>query len=415
VKPILWIFVKDSGKRQFIYAEGEMRGCFANLLAFMAFVTLVGLGTAILAQEAEPETEKEEEYASWDEHLFELGYRLYANSTINVIYGVNLTKEQAVKLRELAKEVEKKGIKKPEAEGKFFPEVQKVRETFMEIQKTFFEKKEVTKELEKKLVEARTLESKILRAGLTAPVFGRKFGSCARCHAEPITKNKKITYDTKAKKWKAMGKKAKSYWVKKEMGYAHLGAILGTKEGFKFMKDGMGKKVAGILTDNQKEVVGSFSCCLVPPKSLSDPVRVGQADVAEWQVKMLEDVRKCSDALWPLAKKRTLDKLEAGAVIADPGMTEEKKREERKRVGDILDKARSLSDVEFKMEKEELAAQIKASAQETPEELRDFNSAFFLLMPGSVEVYDKLIEHLNAEKALEKEKQTEDKEENEGK
>jgi hypothetical protein len=396
-----------------------MRGCFTNLLAFVAFLTLVGLGTAILAQETEPEPEpepeEEEEYASWDEHLFELGYRLYANSSINVIYGVNLTKEQAVKLRELAKEVEKKGIKKPEAEGKFFPEVQKVRETFMEIQKTLFEKKEVTKELEKKLVEARALESKILRAGLTAPVRGKKFGSCVRCHAEPTVTGGKISYDIKTKKWKSLGKKAKSYWVKKEMAYAHLGAVLRTVEGFKYMKDEMGKKVAEIITDNQKEVVGSFSCCLTPPKSLSDPVRVGQAELAEWQVKMLEDARKCPDKWWPLAKKRTLDRLQEGAVIADPGMTEEKKKKERKRVGDIFEKARSLSDVDFKMEKEELAAQIKVATPETPDEFKNLNSAFFLLMPGSVEVYDKLIEHIEAEKALEDEKQEDKKEDEEKK
>jgi adenylosuccinate synthase len=115
---------------------------------------------------------------------------------------------------------------------------------------------------------------------------------------------------------------------------------------------------------------------------------------------MLEKARKCPDGFWPLAKKRTLDALEKGAVVNDPGMTAKKIAKERKRVGDLLDKARSLSDVEFEMEKENLAAQIKTSAQETPEHLRDFNSAFFLLMPGTVRVYDKLIEHLDEQKPL---------------
>ncbi len=384
-----------------------MKRLIMILVGVAFFLALGALGAAIFAQETEPEPAREK-YADWDEQLCELGYRLFANSSINVIYGVNLTKEQAQKLRKLAKEVEAKGIKKPETSGDFAPEVNKVRKTFMEIQETLFEKKEVTKELEAKLVEARKLESDILRRGLTAPVWGQKYGSCRRCHAEPRITDGKITYDTTAKKWKAMGRKVNSPAVKKEMGVAHLGAVLRDMKGFRFMGE-MGEKVAKILTDNHKEVVGKFSCCLIPPKSLSDPVRVGQADLAEWQVEMLEKARKCPDGWWPAAKKRTLDALQKGALIADPGMTEKKMKEERKRVGDILEKARSLSDVDFEMEKENLAAQIKVAMPETPEHLRNFNSAFFLLMPGAVKVYDKLIEHLDKQKSLDEGDEKEEK------
>lgn len=390
---------------KYVKLEVAMKKLLIIVFGVAFFLTLGALGAAIFAQETEPAGEK---YADWDEQLYELGYRLFANSSINVIYGVNLSREQAQKLRELAKEVEAKGIKKPEASGNFAPEVQKVRETFMEIEKTLFQKKEVTEELEAKLTKARKLESDILRRGLTAPVWGQKYGSCRRCHAKPRITNGKITYDTTAKKWKAMGRKVNSPAVKKEMGVAHLGAILRDMKGFRFMGE-MGEKVAKILTDNQKEVVGSFSCCLVPPKSLSDPVRVGQADLAEWQLEMLEKVRKCPDGWWPAAKKRTLDALQKGALIADPGMTEKKIKEERKRVGDILEKARSLSDVDFEMEKEELAAQIKVDTPQTPEHLQNFNSAFFLLMPGSVKVYDKLIEHIDRQKSLEEESEEKEK------
>lgn len=371
-----------------------------TLAAVALFVVALGaMSIETLAQETGPETGSEK-YAPWDEQLCELGYRLFANSSINVIYGVNLSREQAVKLRDLAKEVEEYGISRPETSGEFAPEVRQVRDTFMEVQKTLFEKKEVDKELEAKLVEARSLESKILREGLTVPAWDEKYGSCRRCHAEPEIKDGRISYDIEGSKWKAMGARAKSAAVKKEMGIAHLGAVLRDTKGFIYMSK-MGRKVADVLTDNQKEVVGKFSCCLIPPKSLSDPVRVGQADVAEWQVKLLEDARKCPDGWWPVARKRTLAALEKSAIVADPGLTEEKKQAERKRVGEILDKARSLSDVDFEMEKEKLASQIKIQSQETPEHLRDFNGAFFLLMPGSAEVYDKLIEHLDKQKSLE--------------
>jgi len=372
---------------------------FASAAIAAVFIAAAMTGSVVVAQER-GEEKSDKKYASWDEHLYELGYRLYINSTINAIYGINLTREQAVKLRDLAREVEKKGIRKPEAKGEFRLEVQKVRDTFMEVQKTLFEKKEVSEELHAKLAEARKLESRVLRDGLTSPVPGEKYGSCRRCHAEPEINGDKISYDITGKKWKAMGAKASSYLVKREMAIAHLGAVLKDEGGFKFMSQEMGKKVAAVLTDNQKEVVGKFSCCLVPPKSLSDPVRVGQADVAEWQVEMLEKSRKCPDRLWPVAKKRALDELEKSATVADPGMTEEKKKQERERVAGILDKARALSDVDFELEKEKLASQIKLPAAQTPEYLRDFHSAFFLLMPGSAEVYEKLIEHLDSQESL---------------
>jgi hypothetical protein len=359
------------------------------------------LGPDISAQDAGTETTKYRP-ASWDEQLCELGYLLFRNSSINVIYGVNLTREQAEELRELAKEVESRGIKKSEIKGPFAPEIEQVRKTFMQIEKNLLERKEITEELTEMLIKARTIESKFLRTGLTAPIKGERYASCRRCHAKPEIIDGKISYNTDAEGWKTIGEKAKSHTVKKEMAISHLGVILRNRKGFALIKE-MGKKVAYILTDTQKEVVGKFSCCLVPPKSLSDPVRVGQAAVANWQIEMLEKVRKCPDAYWTKARKRTLDRIGNATLIRDPGMTETKLREESEHTGKILDKARSLSDVDFEMEKENLAAQINVSAPETPERLRDFNSAFFLLLPGSAEVYDKLIEHIDSQKSLEEE------------
>ncbi|MBC2715903.1 MAG: hypothetical protein HF978_11400 [Desulfobacteraceae bacterium] len=370
-------------------------------LAVVVFTMLGCLGPDIPKLDAGTNITKNG-IAPWDIQLSELGYRLFQNSSINVIYGVNLTREQAVKLRELAKEVESKGIKKPDITGIFASEVEQVRKTFMQIEKNLFEREEITDELTEELVKARTLESSFLRAGLTAPIKDEQYLSCRRCHARPEIIDGKISYNTDAEEWKTIGKKAKSRAVKKEMAISHLSVILRDRKEFAFIKE-MGKKVADILTDNQKEVVGSFSCCLVPPRSLSDPVRVGQADVTEWQIETLEKVRNCPGVFWPIAEKRALDRIEKATLVVDPGMTEKKLKEGRERVGKIFDKARSLSDVDFEMEKEELAAQIKLSTPEIPEHLRDFNSAFFLLLPGSVEVYDKLIEHIDSQKSLDEE------------
>jgi len=332
-----------------------------------------------------------DEYAPWDDQLIELGYRLFANSNINVIQGLNLSKEQAVELRALALEVESRGIERPVFRGRLAPQVAVVREAFMVAEKALGKGREVTTEIEEVVREARAIESGFLRAGLTAPVPGEKYASCRRCHAEPRIEEGRISYGPLPDKWETLGKKATSQAIKKEMAAAHLGAVLRDKKGFELMIR-MAPRVSKILKPNQRTVVGEFSCCLIPPKSLDDPVRVGQADTGGWEADMFDKLRACPDSWWPTAKKRTLDKLAEAALIKDPGMTEEKIAKERKRLGELFEKVRSLSDLDFEMEKKGLAARVNLGPPAVEERFRDFNAAFFLLLPGSAGVYDKLIE-----------------------
>jgi hypothetical protein len=177
------------------------------------------------------------------------------------------------------------------------------------------------------------------------------------------------------------------------MARAHVGALLTRSIDYVTLWS-LGRRVESILTENQLEVTGSFTCCLLPPKSMSDAVRVGQAEIAGWQIELVEKVRRCPDSWWPRVRVRVLDHLEKGALAAYPGYTDRMLAAERERVGNLLDRVRTLSDAEFEMEKENLAAAVKAENPSVPEgSLRGFNAAFFLLMPGSVEIYDRLIRH----------------------
>lgn len=371
-----------------------------RLLATLVLPLLVlGMAVPLLLAEEEPHTRGWEPQALWDEQLVALGYHLYRNSSVNVINGINLTREQAVKLRALAKDVEAGGVTVPRYSGRLSPQVQHICDTFTEIEKTLLAREEISDELQARLIEARSLESEILRSGLTVPVSGQKWGSCRRCHAAPRIADGRITYPSTDPSWETMGKRAQSATVKREMAIAHLGALLRDRKGFALITK-MGTRIAEILTDNQKEVVREFSCCLVPPKSMTDALRVGQANVTEWQVELVVKARGCPQGWWPEVKERILDRLATAAIAFDPGMTAERLAEERTRIAGILEEARSLSVVDFELEKENLAAGIRASPTELREDLEDFNAAFFLLMPGSTEFYDRLIQHLDHEKAL---------------
>lgn len=129
--------------------------------------------------------------------------------------------------------------------------------------------------------------------------------------------------------------------VKTEIAVAHLGAVLRDFNGFALMKK-KGAQVSKILTSNQKHVVDNFTCCLLPPYSMDDPVRVGQADLQGWQVETLEKERMCPDAWWETGRERALDFLEQAALVKDPGMTREKLKKERERVAKIFEEAHPL-------------------------------------------------------------------------
>jgi hypothetical protein len=157
-------------------------------------------------------------------------------------------------------------------------------------------------------------------------------------------------------------------------------------------------RVDALLHADQKEVVRTFSCCLVPPKSLSDPVRAGQASAGDREVQTLRYVRGIPADRWPEARKSLLDKVEFGVAARDTGTTAQELAAERKRVGAVFEKARSCSDTDFEMQKDDLAAdlhRIPPSARLEGRK-RQYMTAQFLLVPGSAEVYDALIRRLDA-------------------
>lgn len=331
--------------------------------------TLAFLALTTVALAGEP--------ATWEDQLREMGWLLYRTSGANVINGLNLTREQAVQLRNMARELEAAGARAPHPRGEFREDLAHVRETYRELYNVLARGEEVSDALRERVLMAREAESKAIAESLSWNAEARK-NSCARCHAEPGSSIRKPIPAT----------------ARQEQAYAHITACFQWQGLIALAR--LSKRVDALLTEEQKVVLSEFSCCLIPPKGMSDPVRVGQADVSDLAIEALEKARSASEQSWPALKRRLLDGAERIEFLKRPDLSEADKAALRERVGATYEKARAMSDMEFEIEKANLARELKGPGPaQTPADKRPFVAAFFLLNPGSVETYDRLIERMD--------------------
>lgn len=315
--------------------------------------------------------------AAWEDQLREMVHLLYRTSGANVVNGLNLTREQTVQLRDLARELEEAGASAPDPRGEFREDLGRVRETYRELYGVLSRGEEVTDELRARVVSARGAESKAIAESLSWNPGAEK-NSCARCHQEPGSSSRKPIPAS----------------AKQEQAYAHIAGGF-DRQGLTALAR-LSKTVDGLLTDAQKAVLSEFSCCLVPPKGMSDPVRVGQADVSDLAIEALEKARSASEEGWPALKRRLLDGAERIEFLKRPDLSAADKAELRERVGATYEKARGMSAMDFELEKANLARELKGPGPaQAPEDKRPFMAAFFLLTPGSVETYDRLLERMD--------------------
>ena len=156
-------------------------------------------------------------------------------------------------------------------------------------------------------------------------------------------------------------------------------------------------QVDGRLNDWQQMTLGKFSCCLIPPRDLAEPARVGQAPVDEKTVELLDHARDVSDRQWPWVRQWATALMMEGEKMRRPSLAGEEEEALRQEVASALDEARQLPDLEFAVEKESLAKRMKSQPAEPKKESdRRFKTAYFLLLPGSVQAYDALLKRINS-------------------
>lgn len=114
------------------------------------------------------------------------------------------------------------------------------------------------------------------------------------------------------------------------------------------------QEVADVLNPGQRQVLSEYKPCLIPPRNLKDPVRVGQANDSSHHVRWLTRARRASrDRL-----RKLVDLLleKEAEHFGEPTRSERQKRVVLLRR--TVRKAAAMSDVEFELSKAELAERI---------------------------------------------------------
>ncbi|RME86409.1 MAG: hypothetical protein D6785_03400 [Planctomycetota bacterium] len=126
----------------------------------------------------------------------------------------------------------------------------------------------------------------------------------------------------------------------------------------KYIKE-MEEKASKILTKSQKEVLATYKPCLIPPKNLKDPVRIGQAEVDGKYYKILKKLRKLPNWKYDFLEEAILDEL-IEKYEFHHGKYEKKERKKIfSKLQEIALKTRKLTDVQFEIQKSKLEKEIK--------------------------------------------------------
>jgi hypothetical protein len=134
------------------------------------------------------------------------------------------------------------------------------------------------------------------------------------------------------------------------------------------------REIRGVLLPSQVEIVEDFSPCTFPPETLTNPVRVGEADRGEYaQVeKGLAKVRRMGDREYREKRGEIVRKLRESLskkIFAD------RLDGELDRIMKIVDGVRGMEEAELQLRKADIAREIlpKDMAQDLSKRLDRFN------------------------------------------
>ncbi len=121
----------------------------------------------------------------------------------------------------------------------------------------------------------------------------------------------------------------------------------------------LARQVADFLTDEQKQVLADYKPCLIPPKNLKDPVRVGQAPNLSGVLKALERLRQIPPLVYQRQKVEIVERLAKQIEARGGTYPPEERPAFLKRLTELVDRVRHLSAVEFALQAEQLANEFR--------------------------------------------------------
>lgn len=331
---------------------------------------------------------------SWNQELIDLNYLILKISSINIINGLSLTKEQVLKLKELSIEIE--SINRPITELKksTFDDIKKIKDCYLELIKYLEEKNPIPEKLKNELFLLRTLESEIIKKTiLGAEKQGNSGNNCLKCHSTPDyfptgNINKLQTKEITPEK-------------RKEIDIAHLKGLFG-ETGIKKLWN-IKKDIDDILYNAQKYILKDFRCCLLPPEGLMNPELFGQAYVTDQWFDYFKQTRNIKEKNWKDYKDLFLYPIEDIIESTLPGIKSKDKKNILKKVEEILEESRKMDEVDFEIKKKDLCIKLKDALNvdfligetERSRDDRQFIAAMFLLFPGNSKIYDEMLKEFD--------------------
>ena len=150
------------------------------------------------------------------------------------------------------------------------------------------------------------------------------------------------------------------------------------------------EQVKSTLSDNQIYLIKSFKPCLIPPKG---PARIGQLSTQGDPTRLLERIRDMPARRYETKKYEIADRIIEKLSVRSPRLSGEQLGEAKIMLLRIMDDVRKLSDVEFALQKEDMAHEIKNTVLRDKHKENEIDVdkriARFLLSPQIIPVLEE--------------------------
>jgi hypothetical protein len=327
---------------------------------------------------------------SWETELNEMNYLVLKASSINLIYGLHLNREQAAALKNLAERVAASLPAAPDTKGQCSEDVREIRNTYAELNSLLATGQSLTDGFQKKVFSLREKQADMIKRSLLgAQEAGYKGEDCLQCHCEP--------QHFPAGDIRGLNTKTITADLRKETDEAHVRGLFGDEATLLIwqLKD----SVWNILSNGQRFVSKDYRCCLIPSDVIKDPSRIGQAAFEGGWLEYLRSIRELNEKDWNHYKFLFLFPVDELLRASLPGIRDKEVKKRIAGVESVITEARKLSRMEFDIQKETLCGQLAAATSiealngemSRTEENRRFITAMFLLYFGSPELYDSII------------------------
>jgi hypothetical protein len=119
------------------------------------------------------------------------------------------------------------------------------------------------------------------------------------------------------------------------------------------------KEAADIFTPQQMQVINTFNSCLIPPKELRDPVRAGQAKPDSPHVAALTSLRKIKDQQkFDAEVEKQASKHIEHTVKYKFKMSDDEIKARKAEIAAVAKEARDMSDTDFELKKNDLSKKV---------------------------------------------------------